>query len=201
LSHGAEYRQCDVIQADRFKAVCAEVVAARGRLDILVNAAAITLAKTPDAEANNQAFDRTIALDLVAAHRCCMTAAEHMKRTGGGSIINITSLADRFGFPDNPGYVAAKGGLLALSKALALDFAAFGIRVNAIAPGYIRTDMTLGSYNDPVRHAERLSRMMIKRWGVSEDFAGAAIYLASNASSYVTGADLVVDGGWTAKGL
>ena len=197
---GADYRQCDVLDAERFKSLCAAIVESRNRLDILVNAAAITLPRSPDADAD-EVFDRTIALNLVAAHRCCQTAASHMRRTGGGSIVNITSLTSIFGFPENPGYGAAKGGLRVLSKALALDFAADGIRVNKIVPGYIRTDMTAASFNDPVRYEERLQRMMIKRWGATEDFAGAAIFLASNASSYVTGIDLIIDGGWAAKGL
>jgi len=201
LANGAEYRQCDVMQADQFRGLCAELVETRGRLDILVNAAAINVPSTPDPGANDEAFDRIIAINLAAAHRCCQIAAECMRRTGGGSIINFTSLVDRFAFPDCPGYTASKGGLLALSRALALDFAVHGIRVNVIVPGYTRTDMTLGSYNDPVRHAARINRMMIKRWGATEDFAGAAVFLASNASSYVTGADLVIDGGIAAKGL
>jgi NAD(P)-dependent dehydrogenase (short-subunit alcohol dehydrogenase family) len=197
---GAEYRPCDVLDSRLFEALCANIVETKGRLDILVNAAAITVPKKPEDDAN-EVFDRTIALNLVAAHRCCQTAALHMKRTGGGSIINFLSLGAILGFPGNPGYAAAKGGLRVLSKALALDFAADGIRVNTIVPGYTRTDMTAASFNDPVRRAERTHRMMIKRWGVTEDFAGAAIFLASNASSYVTGIDLIIDGGWAAKGL
>ena len=88
-----------------------------------------------------------------------------------------------------------------LTRALAIDLAKSGIRVNALAPGYVRTAMTAASYGDPVLRAERLSRMIIQRWGAPEDMVGAAIFLASPASSYVTGTDLFVDGGWTAKGL
>jgi NAD(P)-dependent dehydrogenase (short-subunit alcohol dehydrogenase family) len=197
---GADYRQCDVLDADGFEAICASAVETKGRLDILVNAAGITLPKASSADPSDN-FERTLAVNLVAAHRCCQVAAGHMKRAGGGSIINVTSLGAILGFPGNPGYVSAKGGLGALTRALAMDFADDGIRVNNIAPGYVRTDMTAGSYNDPVRHAERLQRMMIKRWGMPEDFAGAAVFLASKASSYVTGIDLIVDGGWSAKGL
>jgi len=105
------------------------------------------------------------------------------------------------GFPGNPAYVASKGGVRMLTKALALDLAEHNIRVNNLVPGYIRTDMTEASFQDPIRYDERLQHMMIKRWGVTEDLAGAAIYLASNASNYVTGSDLLVDGGWTAKGM
>ena len=106
-----------------------------------------------------------------------------------------------FGFPGNPAYVASKGGVRALTKALALDYASKNIRVNNIVPGYVCTAMTEKSYLDEKLYSERLDRMMIQRWGKAEDLAGAAIYLASEASSYVTGIDLIIDGGWTAKGL
>ena len=200
FTRGAVYRQCDVLSTDAFKATCTHLVDTKGRLDILVNSAAITVPKAPGDDPD-EVFDRTIALNLVAVHRCCQVAAVHMKRNGGGSILNFISLAGVFGFPDNPGYGAAKGGLRVLTKALALDFGADGIRVNNIVPGYIRTDMTAGSYNDPVRKADRLRRMILKRWGEPEDFSAAAIFLASDASSYVTGTDLFIDGGWAAKGL
>jgi gluconate 5-dehydrogenase len=124
-----------------------------------------------------------------------------MQLNGGGSIINVTSIGSVLGFPDNPAYVASKGGLRLLTKALAMDLASYSIRVNNLAPGYIRTDMTKSSFEDPVRYAERLQGMIIKRWGNPEDLAGAAIFLASDASAYITGIDLFVDGGWTAKGL
>ena len=93
-------------------------------------------------------------------------------------------------------------GLFLLATAIfAIDFSKDNIRVNNIAPGYILTDMTKDSQTDPVLYQERLDRMIIQRWGRTEDIVGAAIYLASNASSYVTGIDLIIDGGWTAKGL
>jgi NAD(P)-dependent dehydrogenase (short-subunit alcohol dehydrogenase family) len=88
-----------------------------------------------------------------------------------------------------------------LTKALALDLADKNIRVNNLEPGYIHTAMTDKSFNDPQRRQERLARMMIKRWGVPDDLVGAAVFLAAGASAYVTGQDVVVDGGWTAKGL
>jgi len=197
---GAEYRQCNILDAGLFESVCASVVEDKSRLDILVNAAGITLPKSQGAEAID-GFNRTLATNLEAAHRCCQVAAVYMKRTGGGSIVNITSIGSVLGFPDNPAYVASKGGLRLLTKALAMDFAADRIRVNNLAPGYIRTEMTEASFEDPVRHAERLQHMIIKRWGMPEDLAGAAVFLASEASAYVTGIDLFVDGGWTAKGL
>ena len=118
-----------------------------------------------------------------------------------GSIINITSLASNFGMPNNPAYVASKGGLKYLSKAMAVDVGKHGIRVNNICPGYIRTNMTNKSYKNVSLRSARASKTILNKWGETSDLIGAAIYLASDASSYVTGTDLIVDGGWTAKGL
>ena len=124
-----------------------------------------------------------------------------MKDQGGGSIINITSIGAELGFPNNPAYIAAKGALKQLTRSLALDLGSFGIRVNNIGPGYFRTDMTKGSWNDPQLEEDRIRRTILGRWGEPDDLAGAAIFLASEASRYITGQDLYVDGGWLAKGL
>jgi NAD(P)-dependent dehydrogenase (short-subunit alcohol dehydrogenase family) len=197
---GVAYAQCDVRVERDFAKVCDEHARKNGSLDILVNGAAITL---PASDLSDQmtAFDQTLDGNLRAVYRCCAAAIPHMKRAGSGCIINVTSINSVLAFPDNPGYVAAKGGLRMLTKALARDLAASNIRANNIAPGYIRTAMTEGSYSDPAKNAERVSRMMIPRWGEPRDVGGAAVYLASPAASYVTGIDLFVDGGWTAKGL
>jgi len=194
------YRQLDVLDSAQFASVCADVFAANGHIDVLVNAAGISLPKSEGEQALRD-FERTIATNLTAVHHCCQTAAQYMKKTGGGSIINVTSIGSVLGFPGNPAYVASKGALRMLTQALALDLACANIRVNNLAPGYVRTEMTEASFQDPVRHAQRLQHMMIKRWGTPEDLAGAAIFLASGASAYVTGTDLFVDGGWTAKGM
>jgi len=174
------------------------VMAAFGRLDILVNAAGISL----PAEAEGQslaAFDETIGVNLRAAYAACRAAAPHM--SAGGSIINVASIGGLTGFPANPGYVASKGGLRLLTKALAVDYGSRGVRVNTLVPGYIHTDMTAVSFADPERHAQRAKHTCLGRWGEVEDLVGAAVFLASDASRYMTGQDLVIDGGWTAKGL
>ena len=194
LPVGVQYRRCDITAAGEFE----KLVAREPRLDILVNAAGVSLPpQGPEAER----FDRTLDANLRATYRACAAAAALMQRSGGGSIINITSVNSELGFPGNPGYVAAKGGLRMLTKALAVDYGKSNIRVNALAPGYIRTAMTAGSYADPVQREARIARMVIARYGEPEDLVGAAIFLASPASAYVTGIDLFVDGGWTAKGL
>ena len=193
------YASCDVRDQAAFAALVERVAGLEGRIDILVNAAGITL---PDEGADPlQAFEATLEVNLAAAYRCCVAVLPYMRRRGSGSIVNITSIGAEQGFPGNPGYVAAKGGLRMMSKALALDCGAANIRVNNVAPGYIRTAMTEASYADPARNAARQARMMLPRWGAPEDVAAAVLFLASDAASYITGADLHVDGGWTAKGL
>ena len=124
-----------------------------------------------------------------------------MSEQGGGSIINITSIAAEVGFPDNPAYQAAKGALKHLTRSLAVDLGSSGVRVNNIGPGYFKTDMTKGSWSDPEKREERSNRTLLGRWGVPEDLAGVVVFLASEASSYVTGQNIYVDGGWLAKGL
>jgi gluconate 5-dehydrogenase len=118
-----------------------------------------------------------------------------------GSTFNITSIGAELGFPNNPAYVAAKGALKQLTKSMAFDLGSFGVRVNNLGPGYFRTDMANLSYNDPEKREARASRTLLGRWGEPEDLAGAVIFLASDASRYMTGQDLYIDGGWLAKGL
>ena len=194
------YRQCDVTDVKEVAALMAEVFAAHGRIDILVNAAGITLPGGVAADPA-EAFRQTLAANLTAVYDCCRLVVPYMQKGGGGSIVNVTSIGAEQGFPGNPGYAAAKGGLAAMTRALAVDYGPSGIRVNNLAPGYVRTAMTEASHSDPGRHAARAARTILGRWGRAEEMVGAAIFLASSASSYVTGTDLFVDGGWTAKGL
>jgi NAD(P)-dependent dehydrogenase (short-subunit alcohol dehydrogenase family) len=194
------YEQCDVCGDDEFAQLCARVLGGVSGQPILVNAAGMTRSAVDETQVST-VFDETLDANLKAVFRCCQAAIPFMKGAGGGAIINVTSIGSVLGFPANPGYVAAKGGLRMLTRALALDLAASNIRVNNIAPGYIRTAMTESSYSDPAKHAERLARMMIPRWGEPADLAGAAVFLASDAARYVTAADIFVDGGWSARGL
>lgn len=197
------YRRCDVSDPAAIQDLCKALFEQHGRLDILVNAAGITLPMkdTDTLEERLENFDRTIEVDLRAPYAASMAAAKYMAQSGGGSIINITSINSIMGFPGNPGYVAAKGGLRLMTKGLAMDLIKDGIRVNAVAPGYTETAMTKGSFADPEMYQKRLSHMIVPRWGKPEDLVGATLFLASNAASYITGQDLFVDGGWTAKGM
>lgn len=193
------YRACDVTDKEELLAVLKNIHDDGYILNVLVNAAGVTVPNlTGDATIN---FRNTIETNLVAIYACCMEVIPYMKLSGGGSIINITSIGSMLGFPGNPSYGASKGGLRMLTKALANDLGADNVRVNNLAPGYIRTDMTRVSFEDQDMNQERRQRMLLGRWGEISDLFGAAIFLASDASSYVTGTDLFVDGGWTAKGL
>jgi NAD(P)-dependent dehydrogenase (short-subunit alcohol dehydrogenase family) len=170
------------------------------KIDILVNNAGVTRGNPSEDYALTD-WHLTLDTNLTAVFHLCQLVGQEMIKQRQGAIINITSIGSLLGFPDNPAYAASKGGLRMLTKALARDWAGNGIRVNNLCPGYIKTDMTAKSYHDPVKHAERLNRLMIKRFGEPEDLIGPAIFLASDASAYITGIDLVVDGGWTAQGL
>jgi len=170
------------------------------KLDVLVNAAGISLAASA-AAAELDRFRKTVATDLTAVYATILAAYPLLKNAGNSSIINVTSINSVRGFPGNPGYVAAKAGLSGLSRALAADFAADGVRVNALAPGYVATAMTATSFADPAMHEDRRRHTMLGRWGDPDDMVGAAIFLASPASAYMTGQELFVDGGWTTKGL
>jgi gluconate 5-dehydrogenase len=192
------YRCFDITDGEKLMELCKELAGNHGGIDVLVNCVGISL--DPDQGGRTDAFDETVSINLTASYRLMLAVYPHM-RSRGGSIINITSLASRFGMARNPGYIASKGGLAMLCKGLAVDWGPERIRVNTIVPGYILTDMTQKSYDDPASRAERQARMILDRWGTPADLVGAVIFLASDASAYVTGADIVVDGGWSAKGL
>lgn len=197
---GFDYSTCDVTSVTSFSELVQRVFTQAGRIDILVNAAGITL-PAQAAEDPSAAFRQTLECNLTSVFECCSAVIPCMLASGYGSIVNVTSIGSVLGFSGNPGYVASKGGLAAMTRALALDYGAQGIRINSLVPGYIRTAMTQASHTDPRRKQARAARTMLGRWGDPVELAGAAIFLASPASSYVTGSELFVDGGWTAKGL
>jgi len=196
FAHDVEYRTCDVTLG--IEGICEEVARRHGRLDVLINAAGITMPGTDEAQRLAQ-FDETLSVNLSAVYASCMAAEKRMR--AGGSIVNDTSIGSLLGFPNNPGYAASKGGVRMLTKALAVDLGPRGIRVNSLAPGYIRTDMTERSFQDARAHEARRRQTCLGRWGTTDDLIGTAIFLSSRASAYITGQDIVVDGGWTAKGL
>lgn len=192
--------QCDITKAGDLKKLKNYVSKYFQTIEILVNNAGITLPNNsllyPDS-----LWEKTYDVNLKAPFQVIKTLLEFLKKTKSSSIINITSLNAELAFPNNPAYAATKGGLKQLTKALAVDYGKFGIRVNNIGPGYIHTKMTEKSWNDKNANRNRKNHTILNRWGVSEDLSGMVIFLASNSSSYITGQDFYVDGGWLAKGI
>jgi 2-deoxy-D-gluconate 3-dehydrogenase len=169
-----------------------------GQLDILVNNAG-TIRRAPATEYAEDDWREVVEINLTSVWRLAQLAGRHMIERGRGKIINIASLLSFQGGILVPAYAAAKGGVAQLTKALANEWAAKGINVNAIAPGYMATDNTRALREDPVRSRQILERIPAGRWGEPADLAGAAVFLASAASDYMHGHVLVVDGGWLAR--
>ncbi len=200
LLGSVSYRQCDITDVESFQGVCQAIYDQYNKINVLVNCAGIV--KSPVHENNKlDVFNHIVQVNLAAQYSCMVAVREFIKCSGGGSIINVTSLGSVLGLPGNPGYVASKGGLRMLTKALAIDWSEDNIRVNNLLPGYIHTNMTNESYMDNEKHHQRMDRTILHRWGNPDDLIGAAIFLSSMASLYITGQDIIVDGGWTAKGL
>jgi len=169
-----------------------------GSLDILVNNAGF-LRRAPAVDYKLQDWTDVLKVDLDAVFRLSQLAGRHMLERGQGKIINIASVLSFQGGVFVPAYAAAKGAVAQLTKALANEWASQGVNVNGIAPGYMETDATSALRKDPVRSRQILERIPAGRWGTSRDLAGAVIFLASDASDYVHGHLLVVDGGWLAR--
>jgi len=201
LVNSFRYISCDVTDTNRLKKIIDEIYLETGHIDILVNCAGVSMSGSGSLETRERIFDKTFSVNVKSPFVIIDLVSNYMKKGNGGSIINITSIASEFGFAGNPSYVASKGALRMLTKAFAEDLSEYGIRVNNICPGYIHTEMTSKSYEDKDLYDIRLRNTMLKRWGSPEDLIGAAIFLSSDSSSYITGIDLKVDGGWTAKGM
>jgi 2-deoxy-D-gluconate 3-dehydrogenase len=180
------------------EAAVQQAVAMAGRLDILVNNAGIIL-RGPAIDLSEADWEATIQVDLKAMFFLSQAAARIMVQNGGGKIINIASLLSFQGGILVPAYSVAKHGVVGLTRALGNEWAAKGINVNAIVPGYIETDATFPLRNDPERNQAIISRIPVGHWGKPSDLQGAAVFLASEASNYVHGTTLCVDGGWMAR--
>ena len=188
----------DVADSEACHQMIDKTVAELGSIDILVNNAGI-IRRAPAENYSDDDWRRVIEVDLNGVFRLCQLAGRRMLQQGGGKIINIASLLSFQGGILVPAYAAAKGAVAQLTKALANEWAAKGICVNAIAPGYIATDNTAALRTDEKRNRQILERIPAGRWGVPQDLCGAAVFLASSASDYLQGHVLVVDGGWLAR--
>lgn len=166
-----------------------------GGIDILVPAAGIQR-RYPSEEFPLEEWDLVLNINLDAVFIMNQLAGKEMVKQGSGKIINIASMVSFFGGVTVPAYTAAKGGVAQLTKALANDWASKGVNVNALAPGYMATDMNTGIFENESRYKEISNRIPAKKWGTPDDMKGPALFLASGASDYLNGAILPVDGGY-----
>lgn len=168
------------------------------RIDVLVNNAGI-IRRQAAAEHTDELWLEVLQVNLTAAFQLTRAVGQQMLERGHGKVIFVASLLSFQGGINVPGYAASKGGISQLTKALANEWAARGVNVNAIAPGYMETDNTAALRNDPVRSRQILDRIPAGRWGRPEDIQGAVLFLASAASDYVHGSIVTVDGGWMGR--
>jgi 2-deoxy-D-gluconate 3-dehydrogenase len=192
--------ELDLIAAtpEELDAVVAEVVEVMGRVDILVNNAGI-IRRAPLLEHSARDWDDVLAINLDAVFHLSQSAARRFVAQGSGKIINIASMLSFQGGVFVPGYTAAKHAVAGITKAFANELAADGVTVNAIAPGYMATDNTAQIRADAARESSIVERIPAGRWGTASDLAGAFVFLASDASAYINGAILPVDGGWLVR--
>ncbi|MFO7696657.1 MAG: SDR family oxidoreductase [Anaerolineae bacterium] len=188
----------DVTDASRVESEVARIEAEQGPIEVLINNAGIQR-RAPLMDMSADQWDAVLATNLSSAFTVGRAVARAMIQRGAGVIINITSLNVEGARPSIGNYIAAKGGLDALTRAMATEWGPFGIRVNAIAPGYFVTDMTRPLVDDPEFDRWVKGNVPLRRWGDPKELVGAAIYLASSASSYVSGRTIHVDGGWRAS--
>jgi 2-deoxy-D-gluconate 3-dehydrogenase len=188
----------DLGRTDGAEILYSAVTAAMGAPDILVNNAGM-IYREPAETYNAEAWMAVLQVNLNSVFRLCQLAGHAMLKQRQGKIVNIASLLSFQGGIRVPAYAASKGGVAQLTKALANEWAAQNVQVNAIAPGYFRTENTSALQKDETRNRQILERIPAERWGEPEDIAGAALFLASPASNYVTGEVLVVDGGWMSR--
>jgi 2-dehydro-3-deoxy-D-gluconate 5-dehydrogenase len=198
LGRASESFAADLGQPDGADSLYAEVVKAMGAPDVVVNNAG-TIYREAAENHDLQAWMTVVQVNLNSVFRLCQLAGHSMLERQQGKIINIASLLSFQGGIRVPAYAASKGGVAQLTKALANEWAGRNVQVNAIAPGYFRTENTTALREDEVRNSQILARIPAARWGEPEDIAGAAVFLASRASDYITGEVLVVDGGWMAR--
>ncbi|MBU6491442.1 SDR family oxidoreductase [Pandoraea sp.] len=194
----ADYLCADLASADGAREGAERAQARAGHIDILVNAAGINL-RQPFAEVTPQAWQQQLALHLGAPFFLTQALAPAMRERGWGRIINLASLQSYRAFGDSTPYGAAKGGVLQLTRAIAQAWSPHGITCNAIGPGFFPTALTAPVFNDPQLSQRHAAQTCIGRNGALEDLYGVTLFLASDASAYITGQTIMVDGGYTAR--
>jgi gluconate 5-dehydrogenase len=190
--------QADVTNKNQVDTMVNEIIEHHGQLDILVNNAGMNIRK-PLVEVEESDWDQVLNTNLKGIFLVGQAAAKQMIKQKSGKIINISSILGGIGMPSQTSYAASKGGINQLTKVWASELSPYNIHVNAVAPAYIKTPMTATWLQDKERYNEIVGNTMVNRIGEQEDLGGPIVFLASNASNYVTGQILHVDGGWTAK--
>ena len=191
--------QADLVSIEPVAGIVEQTVAEFGHVDILVNDAGI-IRRSPSVDYSEKDWDDVMNINLKSVFFLCQAAArQFIKQKSGGNIINIASLLSFQGGILIPPYTASKSGISGITKLLANEWAKDNINVNAIAPGYMETDAALPLLRDPVRSKSLMARIPAARWGQPEDLQGMAVFLASEASSYVNGFTIAVDGGWLGR--
>ena len=198
MGRRAEIIAADLSTIEPVQRVVDETLARLGGLDILVNNAGI-IRRADAVDFTEEDWDAVIDTNLKSVFFLCQAAGRHMIAQGSGKIINIASMLTFQGGIRVPSYTASKSGIGGLTKLLANEWAAKGVNVNAIAPGYIATNNTTALQADTVRNKAIVDRIPAGRWGAASDLGGAAVFLASSAADYVQGHILAVDGGWLAR--
>ncbi len=188
----------DLARSDAARSIVEQAVEKFGRIDILINNAGM-IRRAPAVDFSETDWAEVLEVNLSSVFRLCQLAGRGMLERGGGKIVNIASLLSFQGGITVPAYTASKSGIAGLTKALANEWARHGVNVNAIAPGYMETDNTAALRADETRNRQILERIPAGRWGASADIAGAAVFLSSDASCYMHGHILVVDGGWMGR--
>jgi len=201
LSNNLFHIKCDLTNKKKFDNECKKIFNRHKKIDVLINNLGISLPGKNEQTYLEKYWDQTLKINLTVAFNCSQTVMKFMLKKKNGSIINITSINAELGFPNNPAYIASKGGLKMLGKSMAKDLGKYGIRVNNLGPGYFKTLMNQNSWKNLKTRKARTIRTMLDRWGEIDELVGPCIFLASDASKYVTAQDLYVDGGWTANGL
>jgi NAD(P)-dependent dehydrogenase (short-subunit alcohol dehydrogenase family) len=188
----------DVTKPADVAAMVARTLEAFGRVDVLVNNAGINI-RGPIEELPESAWDDVIDTNLKGPWLCCRAVAPHFKGQKSGRVVNVSSMLGEVSLPDRTPYASSKGGLTLMTKTLALEWAPHGVTVNALCPGPFKTEINTVLLNDPTVRAAWQARIPIGRWGEPEELGPAVVFLASDASSFMTGATLFIDGGYTAQ--